>query len=275
MPLSFVKDRFVPQESAAIPIAERGFRFGDGVFETIRLKSGQPYQWRAHLSRLATGMDALRLPPPQADITASARELVTRNNIQEGILRLSVSRAAGGVGYLPDTAPSTLVIETLPLRPAPAQALRLILSQYRRACDTGLGEGLKTMQGVSSTLARLEASDASADDAVLLDTQGFLSEASGANLFWRKGDTLFTPALSCGIVAGTMRAAVLRLSPWKVEEVEALPTVLQHADEVFLTNVSLLAHPVAALGPWQWSASEAAQQLRQRIEEDHASLGWQ
>ncbi|MBN8532286.1 MAG: aminotransferase class IV [Alphaproteobacteria bacterium] len=275
MPLCFVKDRFTDAQDASVSITERGFRFGDGVFETVRLRSGLPYQWKAHLSRLALGMDALRLPPPSADIAATARELVEKNAIRDGILRLSVSRAPGGAGYLPETAPSTLVIEILPLRPVPAHPLRLTLSAYRRSCATGLEPGLKTMQGALSTLARLEAQDTDADDALLLDTQGFLSETSGANLFWRKHDTLYTPPLSCGIVAGTTRAAVLRLSPWKVEEVEATPDTLQHADEMFVTNISLPVHPVASLGPWSWRKDEAARALRARIEEDDASLGWQ
>jgi branched-subunit amino acid aminotransferase/4-amino-4-deoxychorismate lyase len=244
------------------------------VFETIRLKAGKPYQWKAHYARLTAGMAALRLPPPQMDITTIARDLITRTRAQDGMLRLSVSRASGGAGYLPEPAPSTLVMEMFPPRPVPSHPLRLITSRYRRPRDTGLGDGLKTMQGVLSTLARMEARDDEADDALLLDTSGHLSEASGSNLFWRKGDALFTPALSCGISAGTMRAAVLRLSPWPVQEVEALPDTLKDADEVFLTSVSYLAHAVSSLDSLHWRKHEAATRFRVLIEEDHASLGW-
>src|SRR4051812_49078958 len=115
MIFAYVKNKFFPKDQACISIEERGFKFGDGVFETIRISDSIPYQWDLHLARLKEGIDALKIPADLANLYALSLELIRKNNVKEGLLRISVSRGIGSNGYLPTTdnaGSTTLVIET-------------------------------------------------------------------------------------------------------------------------------------------------------------------
>ncbi len=246
--LTCINGRFVPASEAMLPIADRGFRFGDGVFETIRLIRGVPYQWELHMRRLEAGLAALRITPPIVDWQASARTLIQRNSVSEGYLRIAVSRGVGSKGYLPDAdITANWVIETLPPTTPEKEACTLWLSSLTRPSPENLPAQYKLAQGIGSTLALLEARDHGADDALMLSGSGHVSEAASGNLFWLKGDTLFTPALTTGCLMGTTRAAIMRL--FEVVETHAGIEDFLSADAAFLCNVRHGIWPIASLMP--------------------------
>lgn len=236
----------LPAAEALLPVADRGFRFGDGVFETISVHHGVPYQWEAHMARLATGLEVLRVSLPAVDWQAHARALLHQHQAVEGTLRLSVSRGVGSRGYLPEDATPNWVIEYLPVRPLPTAPAQLWLSQTAR---TPLPGNHKLAQGLSSVLALMEAQDHGCEEALQLTPNRLVSCAASANLFWIKGKALFTPSLATHCLAGTTRAAILRLSPLPVHACEAELEVLSSADAVFLSNSRYGVWPVAALAP--------------------------
>lgn len=270
----YVKDGFVTAERAALPIQERGFRFGDGVFETIRLAGGKPYRWESHLRRLRHGLEAIHINYPLEDITTPALELISKNNVSEGLLRLSVSRGAGGQGYLPDPAAyPTLVMETLPLPETPSEPVSLWQSSFKRPLPEHFPTQAKTMQGLLNTLARMEAREHGCFEALMLNTTGELCEGSSSNLFWLKDGTLFTPSPASGALPGIMREAVIALSPWPVEEDLYQPEALEKAEAVFMTNSAWQALPVSSLEPkgWSWQSHKTTILLNQFITEDMAA----
>jgi branched-subunit amino acid aminotransferase/4-amino-4-deoxychorismate lyase len=248
--ITCVNGRFVAADEAVLPIADRGFRFGDGVFETIRLVSGVPYQWELHIGRLHAGLDALRICPPELDWHAIARTLITKNRASDGFLRLSVSRGVGSHGYLPiEGIKAHWAMEHIPAMPMPDHPFTLFISSVTRPALTCLPANHKLAQGVSSTLALMEARDQQCDDALMLSHDGQISEASSGNLFWISGNRLFTPALTTACLAGTTRAAVMRLSGVSVHEVSKSVADIADADAMFISNARLGVWPVSALLP--------------------------
>ena len=272
--ISCLNGQFMGAAQALLPVSGRGFRFGDGVFETIRLVAGAPYQWAQHLARLEGGMRALRIVPPDVDWADFARRMIAENGATEGFLRLAVSRGGGSFGYLPQDASATAdwVIEYFPAWPAPAQPYRLWLSSYARMPIAALPVNYKLAQGVGSTLALLEAREHGCDEALQLSTDGAICSAASANIFWVRDGKMFTPALLTGCRDGTTRAAVMRLST--VEEVLAPADVLREADAVFLTSCRLGIWPVAWLEPWgvAYAPHLLVERLQSMLEKDRNNV---
>jgi branched-subunit amino acid aminotransferase/4-amino-4-deoxychorismate lyase len=250
-PYSILAGKLVLAERAAIPVADRGFRFGDGLFETILIKDGVPYQWALHMDRLAGGLAALRIAAPVEDWVLHARKLLKRNGVKNGFLRIAVSRGVGSRGYAPHPPgmPATWVIETLPPSPAPEKPCQLFLSRLARIPRQCLPVNFKLAQGLNNTLALLEAQDHRCDEALQLTTDGFLCEAASANIFWIRDDVLYTPALDTGCLNGTTREAILRLSPVEIKTVKQGVGALEHAEAIFLSNCRTGIWPVAELAP--------------------------
>ena len=238
MKYAFVKDKFVPAYSASISIQERGFRFGDGVFETIRISSGVAYQWELHCERLISGLLALKIEADISELEKLCTKLIRKNKIKNGILRISISRGIGSNGYFPTAKNSTIIIETSELPAVKKPAVNLWLSSYEKISLGALPVNTKLMQGVSSTLARLEADQNNCHEALLLNRDKHISECSSSNIFWFRDDYLFTPELSCGLVAGTTRSAILRISPFEIKEGKFSLEDILSADEIFLCNVA-------------------------------------
>lgn len=246
--------RFVLAHRAAVAVADRGFRFGDGVFETIRVERGVPYQWRAHMLRLQTGLNALAIDTGGVDFMPFAQQLLKKNKATEGFIRLAISRGVGSRGYAPypPGMPAHWVMEWLEGITLPARPCTLWLSSVPRIPPACLPTTAKLAQGVNSTLAIMEAQRAGGDEALQLSTDGMLSEASGANLFWLKNGQLHSPALETGCLAGTTRDALIRLAPMPVRLVSKGLSELQSAEAVFLCNSRIGIWPVAQLQPMGW-----------------------
>lgn len=246
--LTCLNGRFIPSSEAMLPIADRGFRFGDGVFETIRLDAGVPYQWEVHISRFEAGLAALRITPPKVDWQETARRLIKKNKTTEGYLRIAVSRGVGSLGYLPDLGiTANWAMEILPRSPREKESCTLWLSTLNRTTPQNLPAQFKLAQGIGSTLALLEARDHGADDALMLSSSGHISEAASGNIFWLKGDTFYTPPLATGCLMGTTRAAIMRL--FETKEVNAGIEDFLTAQAAFLCNVRHGIWPIASLMP--------------------------
>lgn len=247
--------RFVLAHRAAVSVDDRGFRFGDGLFETIRIERGTPVYWEAHMQRLALGLRAVGIDLPLSPLQPFARKLLLKNEAQEGFLRLAISRGVGSRGYLPHPPgmPPHWVMEWLPRPHADAPAASLWLSSYAKIPPQCLPTAFKLAQGMGSSLAIMQARDHGADDALQLTPAGEIAEAASANIFWLREGTLFTPGLETGCLGGTTREAILRLSPYPTRLVREGLSSLEAAEAVFLTNARVGVQPVKSLQPAGWS----------------------
>ncbi|HET7474045.1 MAG TPA: aminotransferase class IV [Candidatus Limnocylindrales bacterium] len=248
----WVDGRIVGAAEPVLTAFDRGFQLGDGIFETLRARAGRPTELDAHVARLRRSADGLGFDLP-ADIHASLAGAITDLLSAEGLdgpdgdasVRITVSRGPFfGRGLLPpDEHPRpTVVVQAWPVAPTPAQhlevGLHLIASRVRRDPESPLA-ALKTTSRADYVVAQLEAREAGADDALFLTIDGFLSEATSANVFLVRGDELATPSLGCAILPGTTRDWILR---WAgdvgLDAVEGLLTTrdLHEADEAFLSS---------------------------------------
>lgn len=243
--ITCLNGQFLPAEDAKLPVSDRGFRFGDGVFETIFIQNGVAYQWNLHLERLHKSLAALRIAAPSVDWQKMVQQLLTKNQTNQGFVRIAVSRGLGSRGYLPQPGIiANWVIEYLPPSPPLDAPCTLWKGSVTRSPLSSLPVNQKLAQGVSSTLALIEAHDHEANEALMQNSDGFLCEAASANLFWMIGSELYTPSLKTGCLGGTTRAAILRLFGKPVHEVIATPDKLEKADAVFITSTRVGVWPV-------------------------------
>ncbi|MDE3060903.1 MAG: aminotransferase class IV family protein [Pseudomonadota bacterium] len=270
MPYCIVNGRLVPAEEACISIQDRGFRYGDGVFETISVHAGRPYQLDWHLARLRAGLSAIRIDFDVEGLRPHCRLLLEKNALRDGLLRIQVTRGTGSRGYLPMPSQASFAIETVPLPDIPRTPVALWLSEHKKISPRALPVRYKLCQGLNSTLARLEAADHDCADALMLNEQGHVCETSSGNIFWLKDGVLYTPALSCSVLEGSTRAAIMRLSDYPVQEVEAGLEALLAAEAVFITNVVWEAMAVNRLLPKDtgWQSDVLAEKHRRLLQQD-------
>lgn len=250
--------RLVPAAGPHLPVSDRGFQLGDGVFETLRARRGVPIEWEEHAARLAESAAALELALPfdAAELRAAVAELLRATGLDaaadpepgDAALRITVSRGAiAARGVLPPGwrhARATVVVQAWPHQPVPeailARGLRVVTSAIRRDPNHPLA-AVKTTSRADHVYARLEAERAGVDDAVFLAADGRLAEATSANVVLVEGRRLRTPSLGAGILAGTTRAWLLR-DPAVREvgltavEADCWPADLAQADEAFLCS---------------------------------------
>ncbi len=266
-----INGKKLPTARARVPVQDRGFRYGDGVFETIAAHNGTLWRFGWHLERLTRGLKAVRIAFSTKNLDKECRALIKKNKVKDGILRIQVTRGAGGRGYLPDAnVKPTCVIETLPMPKVPTQPITLWLSSYRRIATEALPVRYKLCQGLNSTLARMEAADHNYFEALMLNSDKEICETGSGNIFWLKNNTLYTPSLECGAVEGATRAALIELSPYPVKQVRAGLKTLAAAEAVFIANVAWKILPVAALKPagLRWDSAVAAQFFRALLIKD-------
>jgi aminodeoxychorismate lyase len=212
----FLNGRFVREEKAAVSVFDRGFLYGDGVFETLRVTNGKPFRWAEHWTRLQAGTTFLKIRLPfssDALLDATAR-LISKNKMAEAVLRLTASRGVGPRGYSPKGADCPTVVITLQAAPQSATQdmprWRLVTSTFRLPVNEPLAQ-FKTCNKLPQVLARAEAADAGADEALLSNTDGYLVEGSSSNLFWLQDNQVCTAPLATGVLPGVTRGAVLEL----------------------------------------------------------------
>jgi branched-chain amino acid aminotransferase len=232
----FLDGRIVDQSSAGITLSDRGFTLGDGVFETFRVRGGAVVDVQAHLERLTAALDTLAFPPMgrDRDLARSLDETREANGMDEGVLRLTVTRGRGvrGLAPSPDAVPTFCITAAgLPSRPDSFTAV--IATQTRRNEFSPLSR-IKSLGYLDNIIALGEANERGTDDAVLLNGKGNAVCFTTANLIARFGSDMVTPQVSDGVLPGTVRRRLLeRLT---ILEKSLTPADLERADEVVSTN---------------------------------------
>ncbi len=281
--LSFVNGKFVPETRAVVSVFDRGFLYGDGLFETLYVRRDQPFRLAQHLDRLERGAEFLgiRLPFGRKAIAAFAARLIHRNALHtDSLLRLALSRGTGPRGYSPRGADMpTLVITQHPAadRPSAAPRWRLATASVRLPAGDALAR-FKSCNKLPQILARAEAESRGADEALLLNTAGWVAEGASSNLFWIQRDTVFTPPLESGILAGVTRSVVFEVCAAlgiMLRERSLRPAALRQQDAVFLSLSSLGIVPASHFDGQRLGTSPLVAHLRrgywQRVETEIAS----
>jgi aminodeoxychorismate lyase len=269
--LAWLHGQFVPERDAVVSVFDRGFLYGDGLFETLRFEDGCPVQWQAHWNRLTQGASALGIAIPWTaeQLRNAAGELILRNQLTKGILRITLTRGCGRRGYSPKGAGNPFL--ALTLHPAPEshgqEGLTLAVSSYRVLAGDPLLQ-IKSGSQLVRVMARAEAG--AAGEALLLNHHGRVAEAASANLFWLQENRLHTPPLSEGALPGITRATLIELCPrqgLRCIETETRLEDLHQSEGVWLTNSSWGIVEATTLDgtPLPRSAASLLQACRQSV----------
>ncbi|WP_129114901.1 aminotransferase class IV [Halegenticoccus tardaugens] len=258
VPLYHVDGELVPAAEATVSVRDRGFLYGDAAFETIRVYGSTPFEWDAHVDRLRATCDLLAIDHrlSDADLRSRVEETLDANDLADAYVRLSVTRGVqpGKLTPDPDVDPTVVVIvselprggrEGRPVWDAPAT---LQTVKTRRVPDRSIPARAKTHNYLNGVLARLELGVSDADEALLLNADGRITEGATSNVFFVADDALRTPNLDSPVLPGITRSVVLDLAREEgipVEEGSYAPGDLRRADEAFLTNTTWELRPVA------------------------------
>ena len=272
----FLNGQFVPEEQAVVSVFDRGFLFGDGLYETLRICNGKPFRWAEHLERFARGAAFLKIQAPfQADeLRGQVLELIRLNRMPEALLRISLSRGVGPRGFSPKGAVRPALVMTLHPAPdtsaKPSPTWQVITASSRLPANEPLSL-FKNCNRIPQILAKAEADAAGADDALLLNTNGEIVEASASNLFWIQDNMVCTPPLSSGILAGVTRLAVFEICRKlgvTTKETGITPTELRGVRGVFLSLSSWGIVEVVSLDQHDLGRSP----LVKKIQEDYEAI---
>lgn len=206
----WLNGKIMPSEAACISPADRGFLLGDGLFETMSVQNGAVPELHRHYARLCSGAALLRLPVPlsQLELETAVSQLLAANGLSAAALRLTLTRGPGPRGLLPPEQPAPTLLLTAADPPGPGAPVRLITCTIRRD-ETSPLSAVKTLNYLPGILARLEAAERGADDAVLLNQAGRVAETSAASLFVYLRDNWVTPPVREGALPGICRAKLL------------------------------------------------------------------
>jgi branched-chain amino acid aminotransferase len=244
----------VPLHEARVSVLDHGLLYGDGVFEGIRFYHRRAFRLARHLDRLQASARAIRLDIPY-DLSAleqAVQETIDAFAEPDGYLRLVVTRGEGRLGLDPAscTRPTVFIIaDELTLVPPSVrrEGARVIIAATRRLPVDGLDPRVKSLNYLNHVLARIEAANANADEAILLNAAGRVTEGSADNVFIVRDETLLTPPVIDGALDGVTREAILQLAHGlniAARETSLAPYDLYTADECFLTGTGAELIPV-------------------------------
>ncbi|MFQ5936098.1 MAG: aminodeoxychorismate lyase [Acidiferrobacterales bacterium] len=258
-----------------VSIQDRGFQYGDGVFETIAVCAGRPALWEHHLARLQEGCSRLGIEAPEEDVLRIEAERLCATSMARAVLKLIITRGQSVRGYAARNAgPPTRVLELRPWPDYPAGSAQRGVDV--RICETRISRnprlaGIKHLNRLEQVLARSEW-DTEFAEGLMLDEHGHIIEGTATNVFLVSQGTLLTPDLAQSGVAGVMRETVLGYAaaasiPCKITQINR--PMLDTAEEVFLTNSLIGIWPVRRVESRSYGPGDTTRQLQQGIKGTH------
>ena len=257
----YLNDRFVEKKDARISVFDHGYLYGDGIYETLRVYQGRVFLLERHLERLRQSCERISLDLCMKDEEWQSilREVLIRNTLEDAGLRITISRGEGEMGIDPRLcAHPTVVVMAKPAvtytEQQREQGMSLHLASVKRNPELAQSPQIKAISFLNNILAKQEAIQVGADDALMLNLDDIVAECTTSNLFFVKNGRLFTPAVECGILKGLTRDVVLGLAVEKglsVEEGHYSTEHLLQADECFITNTGIEVMAVSRIGDCQ------------------------
>ncbi|HEY3761567.1 MAG TPA: branched-chain-amino-acid transaminase [Verrucomicrobiae bacterium] len=250
----FIDGKFYSERDAKISVFDHGLLYGDGVFEGIRAYNGRVFKLREHVARLFCSAKAilLQIPLSPDQVAKAVLDSCRANKIRDGYVRLVVTRGVGNLGLNPRNCkkPSVIIIaDKIQVYPAElyARGMEIVTVPTVRNLHSAVNPAIKSLNYLNNILAKIEANNAGVEEAVMLNSEGFVSECTADNLFIIKNGELFTPPLSAGALYGITRQTVIELAQeagLKVSEPNLTRYDLFNADECFLTGTGAEIMPV-------------------------------
>ncbi|PTQ55226.1 MAG: Branched-chain amino acid aminotransferase [Candidatus Carbobacillus altaicus] len=250
----FLDGSWVTREEATVSVFDHGLLYGDGVFEGIRAYDGVVFRLKEHIDRLYQSAKAilLEIPYTPEEMHELVLELLRKNNFRSAYIRLIVTRGVGDLGLDPFKCPRASVIiiaQELALFPAELyeKGIQVVTVSTRRNRNDVLAPAIKSLNYLNNIMAKIEARRAGAQEALMLNTEGFVAEGTGENVFLVRKNALLTPPAYIGALKGITRQAVIDLAGGLGFTVLEQPFTLHDvytADEMFFTGTAAEIVPV-------------------------------
>ena len=253
----YIDGKYFDERTAKISVFDHGLLYGDGVFEGIRAYHGRVFKLKEHIDRLFYSAKAILLdiPMSHAEIMRATVATCRKNNLRDGYIRLVVTRGVGTLGLNPNRCarPSVIIIaDKIQLYPPAlyAKGMEIVTVATTRNLHNAVNPAIKSLNYLNNILAKIEANNAGVEEAIMLNSEGFVAECTGDNIFILKGGRMMTPPLSAGALYGITRGVVMdmaRESGIPVSEPNLTRYDLFVADECFLTGTGAELIPVTKI----------------------------
>ncbi len=253
----YIDGEFYDKENAKISVFDHGLLYGDGVFEGIRFYNGRVFRLEEHIARLFDSAKAicLEIGMTAQEVSEALLETIRQNGLQDGYVRLVVTRGSGDLGLNPALCPKATVFIiaskiTLYSQDKYENGLHVVTCATRRIPHGALSPMVKSLNYLNNVLAKIEAQQAGAGEGLMLNEQGYVAECTGDNVFTVKNGRIFTPPISSGALAGVTRSVVFELAAGlgiSISEPEMTRYDIFTADECFLTGTAAEVIPVVRL----------------------------
>ncbi len=257
MTLIWLDGQWCDQATAKISVFDHGVLYGDGVFEGMRVYRGKTFKLKEHVDRLFDSAHAIALTVPmtRAEVIAVTEEGVRRSGLQDAYLRHVVTRGVGDLGLDPRKCPKPtvfIIFDTIKLWPPERyeQGLNVMTAGTPIPHKEALSPRVKSLNYLCHILAKIEGNAAGADEILLMDSAGYVAEASGQNLFVLKDRVLMTPPPWAGILKGITRDVVMEIAQgagYQVRETLLNRYDVYTADEAFFTGTATEIAPIRAV----------------------------
>jgi branched-chain amino acid aminotransferase len=244
----YLDGQHVTKENAKVSVYDHGFLYGDGIFEGIRIYNGNIFKCKEHLDRLYDSAKSIQLniPLSQDEMLEAMAETIRLNEMRNGYIRLVVSRGAGNLGLDPlrcAKASVIIIVEQLAIYPEEAYltGLKTISVSQRRNIPDALNPKIKSLNYLNNILVKIQSNYAGVGEAIMLNSQGYVTEGSADNIFIVKNGVLYTPPCYLGALEGITRNAIIDLCAELGYTLKEQPFTLHDvyvADEVFFTGTA-------------------------------------
>jgi len=256
------------ENKSNIEVTDRALQYGDGLFETIAIKSGKAQFLDRHLKRLNVGCTRLRIPLPEHQLLASEVEKLAED-ADQAVIKIIITRGSGGRGYRqPDYVHPTRIVSLHPYPDYPVSLKEQGI--VARFCETRLGlnstlAGIKHLNRLEQVMARSEWRDPAILEGIMFDNDGYVIEGTMTNLFYVKDNILTTAQLDNSGVAGIIRGIILELSA--INGLRAVESKIRNAelllaDEVFVCNSIIGIWPVRQIEQTHFSVGPITQRIQ-------------
>ncbi|MBL7073211.1 MAG: branched-chain-amino-acid transaminase [Candidatus Omnitrophica bacterium] len=276
----FLNGKFVDAKDAAVSVFDHGVLYGDGVFEGIRSYNRKVFRLTEHLDRLYESAQSIRLKIPMGkeDFLDKITQTLKINELDDGYVRVVVTRGAGDLGLDPrkcKTPAIFIIAGKISLYPEAfyEKGLAIVVSKIKRNHPESLNPKIKSLNYLNNILAKIDAIDSGAEEAIMLSVDGYVAECTGDNILMVKNGRLITPERSVGALEGITQGVVIKLAEENGIEVEHKKILLDEvfsADECFLTGTAAEIIPVVKIdgkNVGNGIPGEVTQKLRRKFRE--------
>ena len=243
----FHNSSLIDKDKFCISIDDRMFRFGDGLFETIKIINGKAFLFDAHVERLTQGLKALKIEIDLKSITIQSEKLIEINQVRDGILRLFVSRGSSSKGYLPNkkNCNAYYLITAESYEFPEIKNCDLMISSWEKPSANSYPANYKTANSLSSVLAKMEADENNVYDSIQCDKDGFIIECSSSNIVFLKGNIVYYPKDSGESLEGITLSVFRVITSFLKSVTKRIHnTELDNYDEAFIMNTAIGILPV-------------------------------